>query len=216
MLGDARRHELSGHAARSDARLGVGPAGGGHQFVGDLVDHLQPRGCRIAARVGGVEPIDVRQQHQQVRADHLRGAGGQAVVVAIADLLGGHRVVLVDHRDGVQAQQGLQGGAGVQPAAAHLGVVTRQQHLGAGQAVRLQGFLPGAHQQRLACRRRRLFFTEAQRALAQAQALAAERDGAGGDDHHLLAPRAGPRRVLGEGGEPRGVGLAGLGVDQDR
>ena len=44
------------------------------------------RGGGIAARIGGVEPVDVGQQHQRVGADHLRDARGQPVVVAEADL----------------------------------------------------------------------------------------------------------------------------------
>ena len=64
---------------------------------------------RIAARIGGVEAVDVGQQHQQVGADHLRHAGGQPVVVAVADLLGGHGVVLVDHRRRRPAPAGSRG-----------------------------------------------------------------------------------------------------------
>ena len=45
-----------------------------------------------------VEPVDVGEQHQQIGADHGRDAGGQAVVVAVADLAGRDGVVLVDDR----------------------------------------------------------------------------------------------------------------------
>jgi len=44
---------------------------------------------------------------------HFGDAGGQAIVVAEADFGGGDAVVLVDDGDAAEAQQGLQGGAGV-------------------------------------------------------------------------------------------------------
>ena len=47
----------------------------------------------------GVEPVDVGEQHQQVGAHHGGDARGEPVVVAVADLGGRDRVVLVDDRD---------------------------------------------------------------------------------------------------------------------
>ena len=63
--------------------------------------------CRAAdrGRGGGVEPVDVGEQHQQIGADHGGDAGGEAVVVAIADLAGRDRVVLVDDGHGAQVEQ---------------------------------------------------------------------------------------------------------------
>ena len=96
-------------------------------------DDRDVRGGRIAPRVGGVEAVDVGQQHQLVGLDHLGDARGQAVVVAEADLGGRHGVVLVDHRDAAEAEQRVQRGARVEVAAAVLGVVQRQQQLRGGQ-----------------------------------------------------------------------------------
>jgi hypothetical protein len=56
------------------------------------------------------------------------------------------------------------------------------------QGGRGQRLLPGMHQGRLAGGRGGLFLRQGQRALGQAQAAAAQRHGAGGDDQHLLAP----------------------------
>ena len=42
---------------------------------------------RVRAGRRGVEAVDVGQQHQQVGAHHGGDAGGQPVVVAVADLL---------------------------------------------------------------------------------------------------------------------------------
>ena len=60
------------------------------------------RGVGIECRRRGVEPVDVGEQHQQVGAHHGGDARRQAVVVAVADLGGRDRVVLVDDRHGAQ------------------------------------------------------------------------------------------------------------------
>ena len=171
-------------------------------------------GRRVAARISGVEAIDVRQQHQRLGAYQLGDAGRQPVVVADPDLLGDHRIVLIDHRDHAQAQQGLQGRPGVQPAVAHLGVVSRQQHLGADQAVGLQRLFPGPHQRRLAGGGGGLFLGQRQPAPAQPQAATAQGHGAGRHHQHLLAARPQPGQVGGEVGQPGAVRRAVLADQQ--
>ena len=58
----------------------------------DFGDEL---GARRAGR-RGVEPVDVGQQHQAVGRHHRGDARGEPVIVAIADLGGRDRIVLVD------------------------------------------------------------------------------------------------------------------------
>ena len=82
--------------------------------------------------------------------------GGQSVVVAEADLLVGHRVVLVDHRDHAQLQEAPEGLAGVEVLAAVHEVERGEQHLAGGQAVGGQGVAPHPHEQVLAHRGHRL------------------------------------------------------------
>ena len=48
----------------------------------------------------GVEAVDVGEEHEAIGADHRRDARGEAVVVAVADFGGRHRVVLVDDGHG--------------------------------------------------------------------------------------------------------------------
>ena len=66
-------------------------------------------GTALAFRGRGVEAVDVGQQHQAIGAHHRGDAGGQAVVVAVADLGGRHRVVLVDDGDRLQGKQRVDG-----------------------------------------------------------------------------------------------------------
>ena len=84
---------------------------------------------RVERRRRGVEPVDVGEQHQQVGAHHGRDARGQPVIVAIADLGGRDRVVLVDDRHRLHLEQRRDGGARVEIAAALLGVAERHQDL---------------------------------------------------------------------------------------
>ena len=53
----------------------------------------------VLGRRGIVEAGDVGQEDQEVRAHHRGDARGKTIVVAVADLAGGDRVVLVDDRD---------------------------------------------------------------------------------------------------------------------
>ena len=148
----------------------------------------------IARRRRGVEPVDVGEQHQAVGADHGGDAGGEPVVVAVADLGGRDGVVLVDDRHGPQLEQRRDGGAGVEIAAALLGVAERQQDL-AGDRGRAGRALPTRRRRARSGRRRRPPGSPraSARRLPQAEHAAAERDRAGGDDEHL-APLARERR----------------------
>ncbi len=64
----------------------------------DARHHGNVLGARALARRLVVEPVDVGEQHQEIGAHHGGDAGGEPVVVAVADLGGGDGVVLVDHR----------------------------------------------------------------------------------------------------------------------
>ena len=144
-----------------------------------LPDFGDQGGAGVALGVGGVEAVDVGQQHQRIGADHLGHAGGQPVVVAEADFRRGHRVVLVDDRHGAELQQGVDGVAGVEVAAALFGVVQRQQDLRHGHVVAGQRFLIGMGKPDLAGGGGGLFLFQPQRPADQAQMLASDRDGAG-------------------------------------
>ena len=62
-------------------------------------------GGRVALGVGGVEAVDVGEEEELVGLDHLGDPGGEAVIVAEADLGGGDAVILVDDGDAAEAEQ---------------------------------------------------------------------------------------------------------------
>ena len=70
-------------------------------IAGVMARHSRDEVARCGSTRGSarVEPVDVGEQHQAVGADHRGDARGEPVVVAVADLVGRHRVVLVDDRD---------------------------------------------------------------------------------------------------------------------
>ena len=75
-------------------------------------------GRRVAAGIGREEPVEVGQQHEHVGAHEVGHERGEPVVVAEADLVVGHRVVLVDHRHAAELEQADERLAGVQVLAA--------------------------------------------------------------------------------------------------
>ncbi|MNS83029.1 hypothetical protein D3C72_1167990 [compost metagenome] len=109
-------------------------------------------------------------------------------------------------------QQGLDRGAGVEPAAAALGVVAGQQDLGGDQAVGGQGLFPGVHQQGLADGGGGLLVLQPAR--RGVQPSAPQGHGAGGDDDDLAPLLAQGGDVLSQGGQPVAGDGAGGGIDQ--
>ena len=130
----------------------------------------------IAPRIGRVQAVEIGQQHEQGSADVVRHERGEAVVVAVADLVGGDGVVLVDDRDGAEGEQPRQRAAGVEVLPAIDEVMRDEQRLGGHEAVRGEGVVPAAHQPRLPGGGDRL-----QRGDVGRPALEAEGGDAGGD-----------------------------------
>ena len=155
-----RGGELGRHAARAESRLGIRAGRHRVMFGGQLVEPGNMRCLRVRARVRRVEAVNIRQEHQHIRAHHLGDARGQPVIVAIADLVGRDGVILVDDRNRPDFQQGLQRRAGVQPAAAVFRVAEGEQGLADGDIMRLESPADGRHQAQLADGRGGLFLVE--------------------------------------------------------
>ena len=165
-------------------------------------------GPGVPAGIGGIDPVHIGQQHQQVRADQLGHPRGETVIVPVADLLRGHGVVLVDHRDGPQVQQGAHRRPGVQPPAAGLGIVAGDEDLGGHGPHGGQGLFPGPHQQALPGGGGGLLLVEHQLAAAEAQAPPSQGHGTGGHDQHALPPRPQAAHIGGEAVQPGLVHIA--------
>ena len=58
-------------------------------------------------RVGSVQTVNIRQQHEQIGVNAGRDDGRERIIVADAELCDGNRVVLVDDRNRIQLQQAL-------------------------------------------------------------------------------------------------------------
>ena len=189
--GDLGRRQLGSHAPAAHRR--PGPTGDGLEFVVDLDHLLDERGVGVTPRVAGQQPGGVGQQDQEPGPDQMGDQGGQAVVVPEADLLVGHRVVLVDHRDDTQLEQASERLAGVQVLAAVDEVEGGQQHLAGRQSVGAERVAPHPHQQVLAdgghgLERGQIVGTGP--ALGQARPPGG--DGARRHDHHAGARPRGP------------------------
>lgn len=90
--------EFGGHAA--GAQMGPGP-GQRQNFFGQGRDLGNEGGVRMGVGVGGVETVNVRQENEYVGLHADGHDGGQGVVVADAQLFGGHGVVFVDNGQNV-------------------------------------------------------------------------------------------------------------------
>ena len=187
------RQDLGDHPAPPDARSRAA----GHLFQlgsasGRAIDEAR---VRVLARIGGIQALLVRQDHQGVRLDQVRHQRAQRVVVTELDLVVDDRIVLVDDRQHAMLQQRQQGRARVQVALAIGQVRMRQQHLRAGEALFAQLGLVHLRQAHLADGGGGLQLVQLLRPAGPAQALHAFGDRAAGDHHHL-APLAGQFRQL--------------------
>ncbi len=109
-------HHMRAGGDRNFARLDLGAHAPARKLGGRPARHCldlrrdtrndrdQPR-IGIALRRCGVEPVNIGEQHEAIRRHQRGDARGQPVIIAIADFGGRHRVILVDHRHGLQFQQ---------------------------------------------------------------------------------------------------------------
>ena len=98
---------------------GAGAAGDGLELGSTSTISSMSEARGVEAGIGGEQAGRVGEQHQQVGADEVGDEGGDAVVVAEADLVVGDGVVLVDDRHARRARAGGSSvRAGVQVLAA--------------------------------------------------------------------------------------------------
>ncbi len=184
---DLGRRQLGGHAAAAPGRARApGPL---LELVIDLDDLLDERGAGVEAGIGGEHAGRVGEQHERVGADEVGHQGGQAVVVAEADLVVGDGVVLVHDGHHAQLEQAQQRAAGLEVLAPLHEVERGQQHLAGHQVVGAERVVVDLHQPALTHRRDRLQGDRVTGSAAAAQAERGQpgRDGPRADHHHLVA-----------------------------
>ncbi len=123
--------------------------------------------------VGRIHAIAIGEQNQQVSLDSVGHHGGQAIVLAHLDLVGGHRVVLVDDGNDGSLQEALERVSQVEIAPPVLYILARHQHLGHHEIIDVKVLLPKVHQPSLAHRRQHLLERDALALFGITQPLAA-------------------------------------------
>ena len=188
----------------------AGAAGDPLELVVDLDHLLDERAAGGAPGILGEQTGGVGQQHQQLGPDQVGHQGGQPVVVAEPDLLVGHGVVLVDHRDHAQLEQAGEGLAGVEVLAPVDEVERGQQDLAGGQAVPLERVAPHLHQPVLADGGHRLEGGQVRGpGLVRGQGAPSGGDGPRGHHHHPAPGGPGLGHLGGQLVDGRGVHPAG-------
>ena len=191
--------DLRAHAARAERRGRVADL---HIVErGEVVDLGHDVRIWVQPRVSGEQPVDVGHQDQLVGGDQHGDLGGEEVVVAEGDLVGGGRVVLVDHRQHAPLEQRAERLARVEVVRARAHVEERQQHLRAGHLAFAQQLVVDPVQLALADGAGSLKRADRGRALGQVHHSHPARDRAACDDDHLrtLAMQAG--ELVAHGGE---------------
>jgi hypothetical protein len=145
---------------------------------------------------------------------------GEPVVVTEPDLLGGHRVVLVDDRQHAEGEQPVHRLPGVAVVPAPGEVVGGEQHLADGHPVGGERVGVGLHQAQLPDARGGLGGRQVARPPGEAQRGQPGGDRAGGHQHDLAAgrpqrPENTDQRLQPVGVQPAGQGGQRRGADLD-
>src|SRR5690606_442791 len=179
--------------------------------------HLANKACiGIGFRIGRIKPVNVAQQDEAVSGDHLRNAGGEPVVIAIADFAGGDGIILIDHRESAEREQRAHGAAGVEVAATLLGIAGGEQDLRDADVMDRKDLLIGVRELDLADGGGRLAFLQPERPAFETEHMATHGDGPARDDQHFLAARAHFRDILGKRAQPCMAKPARAAVNEQR
>ncbi len=202
--GDLGRLDLGDHAAGADPGLARAADLDSFEVLGPV--HVLDAGAGGARGVAVVEAVHVGEEDQQVGADQVGDEGGEPVVVAEADLVGGDGVVLVDDGERAEGEQLVEGAVGVAVVGAAAGVVAGEQHLAHADAVPREGGGVAGDEQALADAGGGLLAGEVAGAAREAERGEAGGDGAGGDEDDLAgAAGAGLREDVDQGVDAVGV-----------
>jgi hypothetical protein len=154
--------------------------------------------------IGGEEALGVGEQEQQVGGHEVRHQRSKAVVVAVADLVVGHGVVLVDHGHHAEVEQPLERLARVQVLRTNAEVVGGEQHLPGDDPVPGEELRQVGHEQGLADRGHGLQHTDVGGALRERERGHPRGDRARAHQHDVVA-RGACGGDLGKQRDQRGV-----------
>ena len=188
--GHLRGLNLRGHAATPP--VGAGAAGVGGEGCGDGGDLADQLGVGVLARIAGVQPGDVGEQHQALRAHEMCDQRRDPVVVAETDRVVGDGVVLVDDGHHAELQEPLECAARVEVLGALEEVERCEEELTGDDAVSGERLLVDGHQAALAHRRGSLqgAGVSGTRGAVEAECRQAGRDRAGADEDDLVTVAA--------------------------
>ena len=158
--------------------------------------------------------MGVGEQHEHVGVDQVRHEGGEPVVVAVADLVVGDGVVLVDDGHDAEVEEAGQRLAGVEVLGALPEVVGGEEHLAGDEASVLEVGREALHEPGLADGGDGLEGADVGRAAGQPEGGQAGRDRARADEHDGVAGGSGVGDLVGELAEGGVVELAGLARDR--
>ena len=144
-------------------------------------------GVGVLMGIGVIEAVDIGQQHQGIGPHQLGHQGGEGIVVAELDFLGGDGVVFIDDGHGAVFQQAAEGIDHVGFAAVVLHHVPGEQHLGGDVAILGKLLVVCIHQLALADGGGGLLAADVPGAFLQPQVAGPHADGAGGDQHDFPA-----------------------------
>ena len=143
----------------------------------------------VETRVGGEEPGRVGEQDEHVGVHEVRHERREAVVVAVANLVVGHGVVLVDYGNHAEIEEAPQRVTRMEVLRSHAEVVRGEQHLAREQPVLPEDRADPCHEQRLPDRGDRLEQTRCRwDGSPRPSAGRPGRDRAGAHEHDLVAP----------------------------
>ena len=182
--GDPRGLDLGRHPA---SPVGSGPPDPDTVQVGQGPD-LPDGGGTGTMRGFVVDRVDIAEQDERLGPREMRHECGQAVVVPEPDLVGGHRVVLVDHRDHTQFQQPEERSLGVAVVGTAHDVLVGQQDLPDHDVVSTEGSGVVGHEQALSHRGGRLLGGEVPGPVPQTERIARGCDGTTGHQDDLGGP----------------------------
>ena len=175
------RHPASSHCA---ARAADKPG----DLRGDVWHERHQAGIGAHARVGGVQAVDVAQNHEQIGIHEHGREGREVVIVAEVEphLVNDHRIVLVDHWDHAGVEQRFEGVAGIQVPSPAREVIVGQENLCHVAAACREVFLVERHEADLADGGGGLFLGDGLRTGLQAKPGQAGGNGAGADQDDLV------------------------------